>query len=90
MWSNCKNRVKEAVSKNEDLTDDEKHYIRYILKSDLIFQKILQKKSFVPTDKMKTLVIREKYIHNLITFILLLHYLHQNMFSIYQLFHHLY
>lgn len=66
MWSNTKNRVKEALNKNSNLTDDEKHYIRYVLKSDLIFQKILQKKAFVPTEKMKDLTIREKYIHNLI------------------------
>ena len=66
MWSNCKNRVKEALNKNENLTDDEKYYIRYILKSDLIFQKILQKKPFDKTEKLNSLQIREKYVHNLI------------------------
>lgn len=66
MWSNCKNRIKEAINKNENLTDSEKHYIRYVLKADLIFQKILQKKSFEKTEKLEGLQIREKYIHNLI------------------------
>lgn len=66
MWSNCKNRIKEAVNKNENLTDSEKHYIRYVLKADLIFQKILQKKPFDKTEKLNGLQIREKYIHNLI------------------------
>lgn len=66
MWSNCKNRIKVALNKNDHLTDDEKHYIRYVLKADLIFQKILQKKPFEKTEKMEELKIREKYIHNLI------------------------
>ena len=65
-WSNTKNRIKEAINKNENLTDDEKHYIRYILKSDLIFQKILQHKDFEKTEILKNLNVREKYIHNLI------------------------
>ena len=66
MWSNCKNRIKEALNKNENLTIDEKHYIRYVLKVDSIFQKILQKQPFEKNEKLKELIIREKYIHNLI------------------------
>ena len=65
-WSNTKIRVKDSLNKNENLTDDEKHYIRYVLKSDSIFQKILQHKDFEKTDVLKKLNIREKYVHNLI------------------------
>lgn len=65
-WSNIKNRIKEALNKNENLTDDEKHYVRYVLKSDLIFQKILQHKDFLKTGVLKTMNIRENYIHSLI------------------------
>lgn len=65
-WSNTKNRIKEALNGNDNLTDDEKHYIRYVLKSDSIYQAILQRKSYKKTDKLKTLEIREKYIHSLI------------------------
>lgn len=65
-WSNTKNRIKEALNKNENLTDDEKHYIRYILKSDLIFQKVLQNNDFIKTETLTNLNVRENYIHNLI------------------------
>ena len=66
MWSNTKNRIKEALNKNNNLSDDDKHYIRYVLKSDLVFQSILTRKEFKKTEKLKELKVNELYIHNLI------------------------
>ncbi len=65
-WSNTKKRVKTAVLKNDNLTDDEKRFILYILKADCILQNILLLKGFKRPEKIEELDIREKYIYNLI------------------------
>lgn len=65
-WSNTKNRVKERVKINPNLTDDEKKFIYYILKANSILQSILTYKSFDKPEKIDNLNIREKYIYNLI------------------------
>ena len=65
-WSNIKIRVKEIVRKNSNLTEDEKYFIYYILKSNSILQAILTHKNFVKPEKIVNLIIREKYVYNLI------------------------
>lgn len=65
-WSNTKNRVKEVVYKNSNLTEDEKGFIRYILKSNSILHTILTHKNFIKPEAITNLIIREKYIYNLI------------------------
>jgi len=65
-WSNCKNKIKKAVYNNSNLEKDEKYYIYYILKSDLLLYSILTGKKFKKPKKLKKLEIREKYVHNLI------------------------
>ena len=65
-WSNIKNRVKEAVMKNENLTQDEKAFMCYILKTESIFNSIILRKGYVRPKSVAKLEIREKYVHNLI------------------------
>jgi IS605 OrfB family transposase len=65
-WTSTKKKVKLAVSRNENLTDAEKHFILYVIKSDSLLHSIL---SYTPIDKPKkiqTLEIREKYVFNII------------------------
>ena len=65
-WSNVKNRVKAAALKNDNITEDERFFILYILKSDKLMQNILILKDFIRPETIKELSIREKYIFNLI------------------------
>lgn len=65
-WTNTKNRVKQAVYHNSNITEDEIRYILYILKCDSILFSILTRKTFNTPEKLKELKIREKYILNLI------------------------
>lgn len=65
-WSNTRNRIKIAVSNNSKLSNDEKHFVYYILKSDTLLHSILAYKQFIKPEKLANLDIREKYILNLI------------------------
>ena len=65
-WANTKLRIKKAVYQNENLTEDEKHFIYYTLKANKILYAILNKEPFNKPKKLENLVIREKYIFNLI------------------------
>ena len=66
LWSNAKNAVKKALRNNPNITDDEKHYIYYILKADELLHAILIRGDFKKPKTISGLKIREKYIHNLI------------------------
>jgi hypothetical protein len=65
-WSNTKNRMRDAVSKNAGLSEDEKHYIYYVLKSPSIFKAILCRKSFDVPKNLPDIANRTHTIHNLI------------------------
>ena len=65
-WSNTKNRVKKAIYHNFNITEDERRYILYTLKSDRMLFSILTYRAFNVPDKLKEFKINEKYICNLI------------------------
>lgn len=65
-WANTKLRIKKAVFKNENLTEDERHFILYILKADNLLYNILKHKPIKTSQKIENLIIREKYIYNLV------------------------
>lgn len=66
LWSNCKNTIKEAVRNNDHLSEDEKSYLYYILAADKLFNSILNREKMTRPKKIEKLIIREKYIHNLL------------------------
>lgn len=63
-WSNVKRKIKECINHNENITKDELHYIRYILKSDDLYYKVLTYKELNTHDKFNS--VRFKYVNNLI------------------------
>jgi len=65
-WSNIKLKTKRAVYQNENLTEDERYFILYVLKADKLLYAILNRESFDEPKKLMELEIREKYIFNLI------------------------
>ena len=66
-WSNLKNTIKEKIKNNENLTDKEKHYLRYVLQSNAILSDILREINN-PISKFNGLDIIKlnKYLNRLI------------------------
>ena len=63
MWSNTKNNVKILVKNNEYLSDEDRHYIYCVLKSNLLFYNVLNNIT-IKTDKFNNLNF--KYLNSLI------------------------
>ncbi|PAB60543.1 RNA-guided endonuclease TnpB family protein [Anaeromicrobium sediminis] len=65
-WSNIKNRIKICVNNNENLSNEEKYYIRYILKADKLYQDVLTYKSIHIPKKFEDKKLNFKYLNNMI------------------------
>ena len=68
-WSNTKERVKVAITNNNNLSDEEQHYLRYILKSNEILYSILNRKDFKEPKGLSKIEIkndRKPYLFNLL------------------------
>ena len=52
-WSNVKRKMNIAIKENFNLNSEDKHYIRYILKSDFLYYKILNRKEYIIPLKIK-------------------------------------
>ena len=65
-WSNVKRKIKITIKENFNLNNEDKHYIRYILKSDFLYYKILNRKEYIIPKKFKNLDLNFKYLNNLI------------------------
>lgn len=65
-WTNTKHRVKLAVINNTNLTESERNFILYILKSDSILYSILHRDEFKLPEKLNGLSIRNQYVFSLI------------------------
>lgn len=65
-WSNIKRNVKETAFRNPNLSNDDKYYINYMLKSNILYQKILVRKKFDLPNKFKDLNLNIKRLNNLL------------------------
>jgi putative transposase len=67
-WTNTINKSKQTITKNNDLTDVEKHYIFYTLKSKELLFNILNKNDTKIPDKFKDLdtIKLHRYINRII------------------------
>ena len=65
-WSNIKNRIKICISNNQNLSNEDKHYIRYVLKVDKLYQDVLTHKNIDIPKIFKDEKLNNKYLHNLI------------------------
>lgn len=66
LWTNTCNKIKQVAKENPHLTEDEQFYIRYVCSVPSLFGLILLNKSIILPRKIEKLVVREKYIYNLI------------------------
>lgn len=52
-WTRTKNKIVKLVNTNVDFTEEEKHYIRFLLKVDNLFDAVLNQKSIELTSKIQ-------------------------------------
>ncbi|MBU5225175.1 transposase [Clostridium senegalense] len=65
-WSNIKSKVKEQVKVNGNLSDEDKHYINYIVKFNSYYYKVLNYIGFDIPKIFKKKNLNFKYLNNLI------------------------
>jgi len=65
-WSNIKIKVKKQVKVNNNLLNEDKHYINYVLKFDNLYHKVLTNKSFDIPNIFQDKGLKYKYLNNLI------------------------
>ena len=65
-WTSTKKKIKYAITRNDNLTREDIHYIRYILSSDELYYKTLNQIEFDIPDKFKDANLNFKYLNNLI------------------------
>ena len=58
-WTNCFDKVRKLISKNSNLSDEEKHFLRYILKSPKLTYLILNRKKIESIKKFEDLSLEQ-------------------------------
>lgn len=53
MWAQVKNGINDAVSRNERFSSEDRHYIRFVLKTDVCYWNILNRKSAPLPEKIQ-------------------------------------
>lgn len=53
MWAQVRNGINDAVSRNERFSPEDRHYIRFVLKTDVCYWNILNKKSVPLPEKIQ-------------------------------------
>ena len=68
MWSNMENQIKHYIRNNEHLTNEDRHYLFYILKSRNLWAEALQTKNITETKKLSEINISKskEYLINLL------------------------
>ena len=65
-WSNIKKKIKQTSLRNQNLSSVDRHYINYMLKSNILYHKILIRENFELVDKFKDKSLNLKRLNNLI------------------------
>lgn len=65
-WSNIKRRIKQQVKENENLKDEDRHYINYILKFNDLYYKVLIHSEFQIPKIFENKKLSIRYLNNLI------------------------
>ena len=53
MWAQVRNGINDAVSRNERFSPEDRHYIRFVLKTDVCYENILNRKSAPLPEKIQ-------------------------------------
>jgi putative transposase len=65
-WARTKNDIKKVINKNSNLRGEDKHYLRYILKSNVLLHSVLTRTEFNLPDKLKDYSLNKKYLDTLL------------------------
>ena len=68
MWTNMENQIKHYIRNNEHLTNEDRHYLFYVLKSRNLWAEALQTKNITETKKLSEIKTSKskKYLINLL------------------------
>ena len=68
MWSNMETEIKHYIRNNENLTDEDRHYLFYVLKSKNLWAEAVQTKKITETKKLSKIKISKskEYLINLL------------------------
>lgn len=66
MWSGLKNKIRKLISANENLQDEDRLYLRYILKDDSLYAAILNGEEHLLPEKIRNLTVDTKRLNNLL------------------------
>ena len=68
MWSNMETEIKHYIRNNENLTDEDRHYLFYVLKSKNLWAEAVQTKNITETKKLSKIKISKskEYLINLL------------------------
>ena len=66
MWTALKNKIRDLVRKNENLTDEDRQYIRTVLKINTVFDAILNGKDYDMPHTVEGLSLNVNRLNNLI------------------------
>lgn len=64
MWQNLKNKITSLANQNEDLSDDDKSYIRLVMKINSVYSAILNDRQYDMPQKAAKLNIDVKKLNN--------------------------
>ncbi|MGB5823892.1 MAG: RNA-guided endonuclease TnpB family protein [Proteocatella sp.] len=65
-WSNIRRKVKEQSKRNRNLSEEDRHYINYVLKFDSAYAKVLTNTDFEIPEIFKDKDLNYRYLNNLI------------------------
>lgn len=66
MWSALKNRLRKLITANENLSDNDRMYLRWVLKDDSVYAKVLNGGDYTLPEKMENLDIDTRRLNNLL------------------------
>lgn len=66
MWSFLKNRLRKFITANENLTEDDRFYLRYVLKADELYGAVLNRRDHQMPETLQTLDMDENRLDNLL------------------------
>lgn len=66
MWGVLKNKIRSRINENENLSEEDRLYIRTVLKINSIFAAILNRQEYEMPDKARNLEIDTKRLNNLL------------------------
>lgn len=66
LWSNLKLKIRDCITANENLSADDRHYLRIVLKLNNVYAAVLNRRDYEMPQKAEGLAIDVKRLNNLL------------------------